>query len=105
MNAKADDYILPYLLIERFQNVFLVQPPYGSAGHEEPYKICKESSGDRISGLFDSGGAKVDTDGVEGGFRGAQHHGDGSADEGIGAMGGHQISSYGQSGTTADGTD
>ena len=58
-----------------------------------------------MAGPVNPGGAEINSNGVEGGFCGSQHHRNGAADGGIHAVLGHQIRAYRQSSAAADGTD
>ena len=78
---------------------------YCKTGHEKAHEIRNQGSWNAVACIFDPGGTEVNADGIEGGFRGAQHHGGGSADQGIHTVLHHQLRSHGQGGAAADGTD
>ena len=81
------------------------EPADGEGGHKEADEVGKQCCRDGVAGFLDTGGAEVDADGVEGGFRRAEHDGGGAADGGIYTVAAHQLRPHCQGGAAAEGPD
>ena len=62
--------------------------------YQEAGQVGNQSGGDGVAGLFDTGGAEIDADGIKCSFCRAQHYRCCSADERIWAVLRHQICAY-----------
>ena len=81
------------------------QEPHGEGSGEKASEVCRQRRRDGVAGADDAGGAKVDGDGVKGGFCAAQHDGGHPADVAVGPVGGHQITGNGQCAAAGYGAD
>ena len=61
----------------------------GQGSHQKTRQVCSQRGRQSVAGLSDACGTEVYTDGIKGGFGGAQHDGGSSADERIYPMCGH----------------
>ena len=69
----------------------------GEGGGQKAGEVRRQGCRNGVAGADDAGGAEVDGNGVEGGFRAAHHHGGHPADLAVRAMGGHKVAGHGQS--------
>ncbi len=81
------------------------EKPNRPACHEKSNQIRKQSCRNCIPGFPDPRSPEINADGVERGFRRAQHHSCRPANEGIRAVFRHQFRAHSQGGAAADGPD